>query len=70
MERRDSLKRLRDVAGDATKDDTSGIEWAQEYGRRPSGPSTVAGDPLGPRRITPSERPDPPDEPFDPTPNR
>jgi putative heme transporter len=31
---RDSLKSLRDVAADATKDDTSGIEWAEQYGRR------------------------------------
>ncbi len=47
IDRRDSLMRLRDVAGDATKDDTNGIDWAQEYGRRPMS-SSVAGDPLGP----------------------
>ena len=47
IDRRDSLMRLRDVASDATKDDTNGIDWAQEYGRRPMS-SSVAGDPLGP----------------------
>ena len=48
IDRRDSLKRLRDVADDATKDDTNGIDWAQEYGRRRPIESSVAGDPLGP----------------------
>jgi hypothetical protein len=31
---REALKRLRDVAHDATVDDTSGIEWAEQFGRR------------------------------------
>ncbi len=48
IDRRHSLKRLRDVADDATRDDTNGIEWAKEFGRRPPVPTAVAGDPLGP----------------------
>lgn len=47
IERRDSLKGLRQVAGEATRDDTSGIEWAQEYGRRRAAVG-VAGEPLVP----------------------
>jgi len=34
IENRDSLARLRQVAEEAGKDDTSGIEWADQYGRR------------------------------------
>ncbi len=48
IERRNSLKPLRDVAGDATRDDTNGIDWAKEYGQRRSTPQVV-GDPLVPR---------------------
>lgn len=41
IENRDSLARLRQVAEEASKDDTSGIEWADQFGRRPVSDDTA-----------------------------